>query len=109
MRSRQAAEEDHNRSQVFVRHVAEVFVGHDRKQRCAVGRDTFADGAGDGVIAPLADAGFRIRSDIGRDETKIALFKYDLPEPSWEASTGGFALSSCLEWHPMQCMTACTR
>ena len=78
MRSRHAAEEDHDRSQVFVRQVAEVFVGHDRKQCCAVSRDAFADGAGDGVIAPVAKTSHRIGSDVGRDQPKIALFKYDL-------------------------------
>ena len=74
---RQAADEDHDGGQVFVGHVAEVFVGHDRKQRASVIGDAFADGPGDGVIAPLAEAGFRIRSDIGRDEAEPAFFKQD--------------------------------
>ena len=78
MRRRQASEEDHDRSQVFVRQVAEMFVGHDRKQSASISRDAFADGAGDGVIAPLANSGFRVGSNIGRDDSKISFFKQDL-------------------------------
>ena len=74
MHRRQAAEEDHDGGQVFVGKVAEVFVGHDRKQRASVGSDAFADGPGDGVIAPLPEAGFRIGGDIGRDDAKNAFF-----------------------------------
>ena len=92
MRRRQAAEEDHNGSQVLVGQVAEMFVRHDRKQRASVSSDAFADGAGDGVIAPLADAGFRIRSNIGRDDSKTSFFKQDLAGAFLGASTGGFAL-----------------
>ena len=33
------------------------------------------ESSGDGVIAPFADAGFWIGSDIGRDYAEIALFK----------------------------------
>jgi len=55
-----------------------MFIWHDGEQRTSVSSNALADGSGYGVVAPLPDPGFRIRSDIGGHQAKTAFVIQDL-------------------------------
>ena len=62
---RQAAEEDDDRGNVLVRHVAQMTVRHHRQQSVPVVADTFTNSPRELVVGPVANAGFRIGREIG--------------------------------------------
>jgi hypothetical protein len=66
---RDGAEIDDDRGQILIRHHAIIRVRHEGKKRAPVMTNTFADSAGQLVVSPIARAGFRVRCDIGWDDT----------------------------------------
>src|SRR5215471_408930 len=57
---------DDYRREIFIRHLLESHVGHQREESAAIVTDAFTDRLGKLLVGPGASSGLNIRSQVGR-------------------------------------------